>query len=85
MLYRAGRCSVCILVVLGRPMLDHLLARLRVLAVRQTREMFWTNGTSQAHPGRELALPLTRNCSVLFVVALGAGSELHLVVGLCLA
>ena len=66
-------------------MLHHLLAGLGVLAVCQARELLGADSPGKAHFRCELALPLSRNCAVLFVVALGAGSELHLVIGLCLA
>ena len=85
MFYRAGRCPVRILVLLGGPVLHHLLAGLGVLAVSETAELFGADCPREAHLGRELALPLARNRAVLLVVALGAGSELHPVIGLCLA
>ncbi len=85
MLYRAGRRPARILVLLSGPVFHHLVAGFGVLAVSQTREMLGTNGTGEAHFRCELALPLARYRAVLFVVALSAGGELHLVIGLCLA
>ena len=82
---RAGGRSIPVLVLLGGPVFHHLLAGLGVLAIRQTRKLLGADSPGKVHFRCELALPLARNCTILLVIALGAGSELHLVVGLCLA
>ena len=72
--------SIGVLVLKGLPMLNKLLAGLRVLTVREPVELFGSNGSSEAVFFGKLALPFALHGLPLAPIALVRRSEFLLVV-----
>jgi hypothetical protein len=85
MLHRLDRFSIGILILVGRPLADKLLASLRVLALAKLRKVLGGDRAGKPELRSEPALPLAGNYAALRPLILRFRSELFLMVVLCLA